>query len=211
MKKLLTALAIASFALCHTVQAQPADPKLEWAKRVAVQQGPELERLVRQLAEGSAQDVLQTWGPKLQSEVPKARLQQATDELNVELKKYFDDINKVITGKVNKSSTDALIPAYMERFTLDELKQLAAFFESPAIKKYQSAAPELGNIFVKQLIESSRADVLTRGKQFDDAATKIVGSSPKSGSTVPWSAPRGTRPTASTSPARHARDATGSR
>lgn len=183
MKKLLTALAITSFAFCNTAQAQTADPKLEWAKRVAVQQGPELERLVRQLAEGSAQDVLQTWGPKLQSDVPKARLQQATDELNIELKKYFDDITKVITGKVNKSSTDALIPAYMERFTLDELKQLAAFFESPAIKKYQSAAPELGNIFVKQLIESSRADVLVRGKQFDDAATKIVGASPKSGST----------------------------
>lgn len=179
MKKLFTALAIASFALCTVSHAQTVDPKLEWAKRVAVQQGPELERLVRQLAEGSAQDILQTWGPKLQSEVPKARLQQATDELNAELKKYFDDITKVISGKVNKSSTDALIPAYMEKFTLDELKQLAAFFESPAIKKYQAAAPELGNVFVKQLIETSRADVLARGKQFDDVATKIVGSAPK--------------------------------
>ena len=181
MKKLLTALALASFTLCNVAYAQPVDPKLDWAKRVAVQQGPELERLVRQLAEGSAQDILQTWGPKLQSEVPKARLQQATDELNVELRRYFDDITKVISGKVGKSSTDALIPAYMERFTLDELKQLAAFFESPAIKKYQAAAPELGNIFVKQLIEASRADVLARGKQFDDAATKIVGSAPKTG------------------------------
>ena len=178
MKKLLTALAIASFALCNVSHAQTVDTKLEWAKRVAVQQGPELERLVRQLAEGSAQDILQTWGPKLQSDVPKARLQQATDELNAELKKYFDDITNVIGGKVSKSSTDALIPAYMERFTLDELKQLAAFFESPAIKKYQAAAPELGNVFVKQLIETSRADVLARGKQFDDAAFKIVGSAP---------------------------------
>lgn len=178
MKKLFTALAIASFAFSSVSHAQTDDPKLEWAKRVAVQQGPELERLVRQLAEGSARDILQTWGPKLQSDVPKARLQQATDELNAELKKYFDDITNVINGKVSKSSTDALIPAYMERFTLDELKQLAAFFESPAIKKYQAAAPELGNVFVKQLIETSRADVLARGKQFDDTATKIVGSAP---------------------------------
>ena len=182
MKKLFTVLAIASFAFCNVSHAQTVDPKLEWAKRVAVQQGPELERLVRQLAEGSARDILQTWGPKLQSDVPKARLQQATDELNAELKKYFDDITNVINGKVSKSSTDALIPAYMERFTLDELKQLAAFFESPAIKKYQAAAPELGNVFVKQLIESSRADVLARGKQFDDAATKIIGSAPNKAS-----------------------------
>ena len=63
----------------------------------------------------------------------------------------------------------------MERFTLDELKQLVAFFESPASKKYQAAAPELGNIFVRQLIDETRADVTARSRQFDDAATKIVG------------------------------------
>lgn len=178
MKKLFTALAIASFTLCTTTQAQTTDPKLEWAAKVATQQGPELERLVRQLAEGSAQDVLQAWSPKLQSNVPKDKLQQATAQLNAELKMYFDDVTKVINGKVAKASTDALIPAYMEKFTLDELKQLAAFFDSPAIKKYQVAAPELGNIFIKQLIDASRVDVMARGQQFDESATKIIGTTP---------------------------------
>ena len=70
MKKLLTALAIVSFTLCTTSYAQTADPKFEWAAKVATQQGPELQRLVRQLAESSAQDVLQVWSPKLQSNVP---------------------------------------------------------------------------------------------------------------------------------------------
>ncbi len=179
MKKLLTGLAIASFAFCSVGHAQTADPKLEWAtKVVALQQGPELDRLVAQLSDSAIQEVLQNWGPKLQTSVPKARQQQATDDLNTELKKYFEDVSKVISGRVAKVSTDSLVPAYMERFTLDELKQLAAFFESPAIKKYQIAAPELGNFFVKQLVDATRTDVTARVRQFDEAAAKIVGAAP---------------------------------
>ena len=179
MKKILTAIALSCLALATTAQAQTADPKLEWAtKVVTLQQGPELERLVGQLADGATQEVLQNWGPRLQSEVPKAKLQQATDDLNTELKKYYSDVTNAINSKVSKVSADALIPAYMERFTLDELKQLVAFFESPAIKKYQVSAPELGNLFVKQLIEATQADVTNRVRQFDDAAAKIVGTAP---------------------------------
>lgn len=181
MKKLLTALAITGLALCTASQAQTADPKLEWAtKVVALQQGPELERLIAQLADGATQEVLQNWGPKLQTNVSKAKLPKATEELNAELKNYFDDVSKVISGKVSKVSNDTLIPAYIERFTLDELKQLAAFFDSPAIKKYQLASPELGSLLVKQLVEATRVDVVARGQKFDDAAVKIVGAAPAS-------------------------------
>lgn len=177
MKKLLVALALSGLAFSTT--AQTSDPKLEWATRaVSLQQGPELERLVNQLADSATQDILQNWVPKLQSDVPKARQSEAKDRLNTELKKYFDDVFKTINAKATKVSTDALIPAYMERFTLDELKQLVAFFESPVVKKYQALAPELGNVFVKQLIEATKADVTTRARLFDEAATKIIGSSP---------------------------------
>ena len=179
MKKIIATFAIAGLALSATVNAQTADPKLEWAtKAVALQQGPELERLIGQLADSATQDILQNWGAKLQSDVPPAKIEQAKERLNIELKKYFDDVSTTINGKAGKVSANALIPAYMERFTVDELKQLVAFFESPAIKKYQSAAPELGSLFVKQLIEETRSDVIVRSRQFDDAATKIIGTAP---------------------------------
>lgn len=183
MKILLSGIVIASVTVFSTVftpaLAQTADPKLEWAtKAVALQQGPELERLVNQLADSAAQDVLQAWSPKLQSNVSKEKMEQARESLNTELKKYFDDVSKSITAKTAKVSTDALIPLYMQKFSLEELKQLVGFFESPAVKKYQAAAPELGNAFVQQLIEATRADVTARGKLFDEAATKIVGTGP---------------------------------
>lgn len=189
MKKLIAALAFAGLALAVTAHAQTSDSKLEWAtKAVTLQQGPELERLIGQLAESSSQDLVQSWGVKLRADVPKAQVEKAAESLNVELKKYNDDVSKIIKSKVNKASADSLIPVYMERFSLDELKQLVAFFESPAVKKYQAAAPELGNVFVNQLIMETRADVTARAKLFDDAATKIVGSAPKAPAGAPAAA-----------------------
>jgi uncharacterized protein len=182
MKKFLTGVAISGIALIVPVFAQTADPKLELATRVvALQQGPELERLVNQLADSAAQDVLQAWSPKLQSNVPKEKMEQAREGLNAELKKYFDDVFKAISSKTTKVSSDALIPVYMQKFSVEELRQLVGFFESSAVKKYQAAAPELGNVFVQQLVEATRADVAARSKQFDDAATKIVGNAPAAG------------------------------
>ncbi len=190
MKKILCALVLTGLAISSLTHAQTADPKLEWAtKAVALQQGPELERLVNQLADSASQEILQAWGPKLQANVSKDKMEAARKSLNVELVSYFDDVSKVISGKTAKVSADALIPTYMQRFTLEELKQLVAFFESPAVKKYQQSAPELGNVFVQQLIEATRADVTARGKRFDDAAIKIVGNAPAGAGTTEKSKP----------------------
>ncbi|MGH8035937.1 MAG: DUF2059 domain-containing protein [Lysobacterales bacterium] len=185
MKKLITTLAIAGFTglaslACTTaLHAQTPDPKIEWAKKVVdLQQGPELDRLVTQLAGSTTQELIANWGPKLEANVPKAKQQKASEDLNAELKKYADDTTQLIAKRVSKVSADVLVPAYAERFTQEELQQIAAFFESPAIKKYQTNAPELGNVFIQKLVEASRADVVARVKQFDDAALKIVGTAP---------------------------------
>ena len=180
MKNALTAVTIAaivSFAavVVNTSHAQTANAKQELAAKVVnLQQGPELDRLVEQLAASTTQELLQNWGPKVDA-APAARQGQIKESLNIELQKYSDDVVKVIGSKVAKASTDALVPAYAERFTTEELQQIAAFFESPAIKKYQAAAPELGSVFVKKLVESTRDDVAARVEQFNTTATKIVG------------------------------------
>lgn len=184
MKKLITTLAMACLACAGTVQAQTPASKTELAtKVVTLQQGPELDRLVTQLAGSAAQDLIAKWGPQLEANVPKAKQQKASEDLNAELNKYADDTKQLISKRVSKVSADVLVPAYAERFTLEELQQIAAFFESPAIKKYQASAPELGNLFVQKLVEATRPDVVARAKKFDDAALKIVGSAPAAAGT----------------------------
>ncbi len=192
MKAIITAIACATWGIsawAQVPQTPPAesisqapfaaDPKLEWAtKVVALQQGPDMDRLVTQLAGGTTQDMINNWQPRLQTNVAKPQQAKVTTELNAELQKYSNEVTKIIRDKVQKVSTDSLVPVYMERFNLEEMKQIAAFLEAPAIRKYQSIAPELGSIFAGKLVEASRAEVIARAKQFDEAAARIVGPAP---------------------------------
>jgi len=179
MNKALTALVFAACTFSSGIQAQSADPKLEWATRlVALQQGPDLDSLVDQLATSASQDVISSWEPRLELITPQAKQAKAAEQINAEIVKFASDANKIIASKVAQVSRDALVPAYMERFTLDELKQLTAFFESPAVKKYKAATPALVNVFVQKLVETSRTEIQARAKQFDEAAGKIAGPLP---------------------------------
>ena len=176
MKKLIFTLAFAGLAASTALHAQTSDAKTDMAAKVVkLEQGPELDRLIAQLAGSTTQELIATWGPRMETNVAKANQQKVSEALNAELKKYSDDTNQLITKQVPKISTEVLVPAYAERFTLEELQQIAAFFESPAVQKYQANSPELGNAFVQKLIDASRTDVLARAKQFDAAAFKIVG------------------------------------
>ena len=195
MKSLITAIALATLgfsASAQTPQAPTAtaaasdsqapfaaDPKLEWASKVvALQQGPDMDRLVANLAGGTTQDMINNWQPRLQANVAKPQQAKVTTELNAELQKYSDEVSKIIRSKLQQVGSDALVPAYMERFTLEGLKQIAGFLEAQAIRKYQSIAPELGSIFTGKLVEVSRAEVIARAKLFDEAANRIVGPAP---------------------------------
>jgi len=178
MKKLLTALLIAGCTFSASSQTPNADPKLEWATKVVALQQADLDGLVGQLVAAASQDIVAGWAPRFDSSVPKARQAKATEEFNAELTKFAADANKIIGAKVGQANSEALVPAYMERFSLDELKQLATFFESPVIRKYKTATPELVDVFVKKLVASTQPDILARAKQFDAVASKIVGSAP---------------------------------
>lgn len=178
MKKLMTALLIASCAFSASSQTANPDPKLEWATKVVSLQQADLDGLIAQLVGAATQDIVAGWAPRFESSVPKARQAKATEEFNAELTKFAADANKIIGAKVGQANSESLIPAYMERFSLDELKQLAAFFESPVIKKYKTATPELVDVFVKKLVAGTQADIQARARQFDVAASKIVGSAP---------------------------------
>ena len=195
MKRLISAIALATLGFSAAAQAPQtpalttatpsskapfaADPKLEWATKVVdLQQGPDMDRLVAGLAADTTQDMINNWQPRLLANVAKPQQAKVSSDLNTELQKYSEEVSKIIRSKLPQVGTDALVPLYMERFTLEELTQIANFLEAPAIKKYQSIAPELGSVFTGKLVEASRAEVIARAKLFDEAATRIVGPAP---------------------------------
>lgn len=158
-----------------TPAAVPTASQRELAtKLVALQRGPEMERMAFQLTGSAVQPVIAKWAPKLEN-MPKADQEKARDQLNTELKTLGDSTRKIIETQMDKSADSTLLPAYIERFSEAEMKQLVTLFESPAFKKYQTAAPELGNVWIKDVVDNSRTVVDEKTKAFDVIAAKIVG------------------------------------
>lgn len=165
----------AALLLANSLAHAQADPKLELAGKVAqLQKGPEMDRLLQQLALASSQPLVSNWGPRVQG-LPESKKKLVSEGLNAELQKFKHDALKVFTARADKIASDSLTPAYAEKFTQDELKQLTALLDSPVYKKYQSLAPELGSVFVQNLIDATKAQLQARAKVFDDAAAKLLG------------------------------------
>ncbi|MDO4794612.1 MAG: DUF2059 domain-containing protein [Brachymonas sp.] len=173
---------IAAALLCTAVLAPAAHAqdkqdaaKKELATRIVnLQKAQDMDALIAQLAGTANRAVVEAWLPRLDN-MPAARQKTVADQLDVELKKFNDDVVRLIKTRNERISIDVLVPAYSERFTADELKQLVAFLESPVIKKYYAANPHMANLLGQKLVEATRADVESRIKEFDARAAKIIG------------------------------------
>jgi len=176
MHKTIASFLLLAWLAAGTALAQNADPKHDLAVQVvALQQGPEMDRMVGQLASSALQPMVGYWAQRLEANIPKAKQQLAGEQLKVELKRFGDDVYKLIQSKITKVSQDSLVGAYMDNFNEDELRQLVTFFSSPVVKKYQTLGPQLGSLVVQKLIEATRPEIQERAKTFEAAALKIVG------------------------------------
>jgi uncharacterized protein len=183
--KLIAACALL-LGIATAIHAQTSDAKRTLAVRaVAAQEGPEMNRMLAQLAGSATQQMVANWDERI-SELPEAKQKSVINAMDAELKKFNDDALKLITTQATKVRGDALLAAYTERFSEEELKQLVALMEAPVFKKYQNVGPELGNIYIKAIVDGTRSAVEARSKSFDAAAAKIVGVS-----TPPANAPNG--------------------
>lgn len=175
--KTIAAALLCTAALAPAAYAQDKQDtaKKELATRIVnLQKAQDMDALIAQLAGTANRAVVEAWLPRL-DKMPAARQKAVADQLDVELKKFNDDVTRLIKTRNDRISLDVLVPAYSERFTADELKQLVAFLESPVIKKYYAANPHMANLLGQKLVEATRADVESRIKEFDARAAKIVG------------------------------------
>lgn len=177
MQYLKTAAALAlALAFSAGAGAQGADKKLALARQViAAQQGPELDRLVQQLTAAAVQPEAVRWQQRIEALVPKEQQQKVFTDVDAELKKFGADARKIIQDRLKKANDETLAAAYAEKFSEEELQQLATYFNSPLIKKYQELAPQIANQVVSKVIETSKPPIVERAKTFNAAAAKIVG------------------------------------
>jgi len=156
-----TLAAALTAALMATSLSAHADKKAEVQKILALQQ-PALEEMSRNVAERPAVQIAASVRQIMAQAVPEDQREAVAKQVDAEIKKYLDAAVPSVRASANKLAQSTLAPMLDERFSEEELKQLVTMLESPVLKKYQAALPEMSNAMLEKVVADARPQVQPR-------------------------------------------------
>lgn len=191
LSKTVWATAVAATLALTTLSAH-ADKKESVQKILSAQQSAlddmargVTEQPARQLAGGARQVMTQA--------VAEDKREATAKLVDAEIKKYLDATTPIVRASAAKLSQSALAPMMEEKFTEDELKQLAQILDSPVLKKYQALLPEMSNTLLEKVVADARPQVTPKLQTLESNVRKILdtatGGQLSSGASVPAPAP----------------------
>lgn len=154
MKRLIATALLASAAIVHaqTAASAPASPaKKELVARALVLQQPIFESIARDIVMRPAIQIGQAADNALQG-VARDKREAMSKSIDADIRHYIDESVPQLRDRAVKLAPGTLGPILEEKMSEDELKQLVAWLESPAAKKYQQVGGELQQAMGQKLI-----------------------------------------------------------
>lgn len=175
LKKSLLILTL--LGACFAVQAQSSPAKKELVARILKVQQPSIEGVARKLAEEPAMRML-AMAEQALPRVPADKQQAVAKEIEADAKKYVDETVPLVRDRAMKLAPTTVGTLLEEKFSEDELKQIVAFLESPAVLKFQQLAPDMQKTLVEKLVADMRPTVEPKVKALDQSIAKRLGVPP---------------------------------
>ena len=171
--------------------AAPSAAKKELIAKLIQLQQPGVENIARMLIQQPVGQLMQGAGQALQTQVPTDKREAAAKAIEAEVRKFVDDAVPMVKDKGAKMSASVWAPMLDEKFSEDELKQVIAWLESPASKKYLQIGAEMQNALGQKLMADVGPSLDTKFKTLQASIAKHLGITPKPASpaTTPATAP----------------------
>jgi hypothetical protein len=161
MSRVVFGLIAASFAAGAAAQtAQVSPEKQALVQRVLAKMPMEnigLAMLQKPIAEALVQA-----RAVLQGRVAPDKQEAVLKEINLEAEKVFNEEAPLVRASTRAAVDSAVAPLLAQRFTDDELKQLAAILESPVKAKFDALAPEIQKTLGQSVARANQAQVNAR-------------------------------------------------
>jgi hypothetical protein len=180
LKSLTLALALASFAAGAAAQSAASAPvasspaKQALVQRVLKAQQPAIEALARNIAAQTSTQVLQT-AAQAMGRVPQDKREAVGKDIQSDVHKFYDETEAMLRDRAVKLSPATIGPLLEERFTEDELKQLAAWLESPVARKYAQLGPDMEGALGQKLVADARPAIEPKLKALEQSIAKRLG------------------------------------
>jgi hypothetical protein len=181
--------------LVMTGMAQ-ADERELLAGKIVVLQDASSENIGRAMASQTAQQILQAAEQALVN-VPEDKREAVAKDIQADVRKFYGDVEPLLRSRAQKLAPATLTPILMDKYTEDELKQVIAWIESPAFKKYQQVGADMQAALSKAVVDDTRATVEPKLKALEESLRKRLGT-PAPG-TAP-AAPAASKPAAKSAP-----------
>lgn len=182
IRSALAAFSIAAWSAAALAQGPaPANQKPTKAELVArlvqLQQG-QVQVAARTIVEQPAMQLLQQAATLVQQRVPADQREATMKDIQAEARKYVDDVSPIMRDAVQRVAAPTLAPIFEEKFNEDELRQLIAVFESPALRKYEQIAGDIQRSLREKLLAEVRGRFEERFRGLDAAVGRRLGLPP---------------------------------
>ena len=175
-QKSLLILAIA--AASTSVMAQSTPAKKEAVARILKVQQPGIENMARTLVQEPLLPLMDAAGAALQQRVAADKREALGKEIQADARKYADETTALVRDRALKLAPTTVGPMLEEKFTEDELKQLATMLESPVLAKFNAVGGEIQRALVEKVVADTRGQVEPKIRALEESIAKRLGVTP---------------------------------
>lgn len=171
-----TLLSCAPFiALAQATPAAASSPaKKELVNRILVQQQSGVDAVSRGMLQQPVSALMQNAGAALQ-QMPADKREAAAKAIEADIKKFVDETAPMLRERATKLAPSTVGTLLEERFSEDELRQIAAWLESPTFKKYGQMAGDMQRALSEKLLAETRPTVEPRLIALEQNVRKHLG------------------------------------
>ena len=157
------------------VQGASTPAKKALVARILKVQQPVIEGMSRAMAERPAQAVMEKASIAMASNVPVDKRDAAARDIEGYVKKYLDEAVPLVTARAIRLAPTTVGMLLEDKFSESDLKQLAAFLESPVYNKYQQLSGDMQKVLLEKLLADTRGAIEPKVVLLDQAVGKRLG------------------------------------
>ena len=176
-KKLFIALLVAPLIALPVLpaSAQSSPGKKALVTRILKVQQPGIEGMSRAMVERPAVDLMNRAGAEMQERIAADKREALGKLIQADIKKYLDETTPLVTSSAKRLAPTTVGAFLEEKFTEEELGQIAGFLESPAVNKFQKLSGDMQKVLLEKVLADTRTAVEPKVVALEQTIVKRLG------------------------------------
>lgn len=146
--------------------------KKELVARIVHAQQAAIEGLARQITERPAVEILNGAMQVIAGRVPRDKQEAAAKDVQAEAQKYAESAVPIATRRAVEIAPATMGAVLEDKFSEDELRQIASLLENPTVLKFQRLLPDMQQALGEKLVTDTRPQIEPKVNALEDSINR---------------------------------------